>query len=180
MNINYPKTPFLSVDLTSIATGTLFLLFLNVHHHYYDLQDFPNFSLIYENQYLVILIFISITYFIGNILFGIGYAWMKAVFILLGAGGVEVNKLNKLDTYRKGILLCLEKNEILKNEYYRVNYYLFFTNFVIGGVIATFLFVRNFYSISLFFLLTIANVIQAYLRDKREERMLEDSKEIKH
>lgn len=187
MDFNFSKTPYLFVDLMSIAAGILFLLFLNLHLNY-NLQNFPNFSLIYENQPALLLIFVSVAYFIGNILFAIAYFLMKIFFAVPIIFNKKTNE-NKMDNIlgisrenalcKESVLLYLEENETLKDEFYRINYSLFFTNFVLGGALILFLITWIYYFGIATLILIAVNIIQTDYRNRRERKMLEEINKLK-
>ena len=201
MNFNYSKV---FPDLMSVTSGVMLLLFLALYYNYNlkNLEYFSNFSLIYENESLILLIFISTAYFIGNILFGIGYAWMKILHFLYEEVFKRLFPKIKLQKSKNKILHMLTegdsdeklskmigKSEILKNEYYRRDNSVFFIDFLLGETfVIGIIIIENplvksiatskYCLVIIFILLTFANIF-LIIRRNETEKILRKSNENK-
>lgn len=192
MDINYSKTPDFFTDLIAIVTGSLILLLTNLYFNY-DLQNYPNYSLICENNYLSLVIFICLSFFIGWTLYSISHLWLRSVFLFIIAIKRLKNKETNIlkdsfdilfgkefsiiiypkDFSREKLLLYLEEKETLKNEYYRTVHAKASSAFLLGVFFVVLYFNFNYYLIILIIILTITNYKQTSIMQKKEKAIYE-------
>lgn len=183
MNLENFKVPHLFKEILTITVGFAFLVYISFHSSY-GLAQILNNPLIKGSNLFIFFITITISYFIGKMFIIINdfnslilnlivkifkknertmiSKYFENIFIYEFFGQNTKENFAGTNPFGEEILMHLEKNENLKNEYFRLEYHKFFINLFIGGCITTCFIAFNYYLILIILAMMIYGSIKSF------------------